>query len=70
MKTPRIAIITLVALAGGFLWKGRALFRLWRAHRPGWTRGTVIAVLVTTALPLLVGIYLPFAGSPRPHAPT
>ena len=65
--SPRHLMTTaLVTLAGGFLWKGRSLFRFWRSRMPRLTRVAVIAVMVTALLPLLVGVYLPFSGSPRP----
>jgi hypothetical protein len=65
--SPRHLMTTvMVTLAGGFLWKGRLLFRFWRSRWPRSTRVVVVAVLVTALLPLVVGIYLPFSGSPRP----
>lgn len=65
--SPRHLMTTaLVALAAGFLWKGRAIYRLWRARHPRLLRGAVIAVLAASLLPLVVGLYLPFPQSPRP----
>lgn len=65
--SPRHLMTTvLVTLAGGFLWKGRLLFRFWRSRWPRLTRLVVSVVLVAALLPLLVGIYLPFPGEPRP----